>query len=68
MIEQYGHYQYEIMLHEGGVYYLIFDPDYKPTKKTIKTILCESDGLFDSAFDARFAAIGHITQLEKDDK
>jgi hypothetical protein len=60
-IEKYSNYEFEIMLHEGGVYYLIYEPEQKASKQTI---LAESRNLYDSAFEARNAAIEQITQLE----
>jgi hypothetical protein len=34
-IEKYSNYEFEIMLHEGGVYYLIYEPEQKASKQTI---------------------------------
>lgn len=60
MMEHFGIYKYEIFCH--GLYafgYRIFED-----KKLMKIVKSESDCYFDTAQEARFAVIGHITLLE----
>lgn len=61
MIEKYSCYEYEIRKSKQGWDYVIYDPDHKPSKNTI---IRESETYFDTAQQARFAAIGHISSLE----
>lgn len=69
MIEQYSNYEFEVRKYNGKIYttvsngwdYVIYDPDYKPTEHTI---IRESKEWYDTAQEARFAAIGHIDLLE----
>ena len=71
MIEKYSCYEFEIFrtivgqLHDGWVY-KIFGSGCHPYSDGV----IESDEYYDSEQEARFAAIGHITQLENgpDDK
>lgn len=71
-IEKYSCYEFEIFEHPDDDYpaydkyyhYKIYtdDPDHIFYKKT--NVLAESDNGYDTAQEARFAAIGHISKLE----
>ena len=61
MIRKFSCYEYEVREEKEGFVYVIFDPDYKPTDKTI---IREADEWFESEGKANLAAIGHISLLE----
>lgn len=61
MIEKYSCYEYEVLPDNDVWVYVIYEPDYKPTKQTV---IRESDEWFETKQEARFAAIGHINLLE----
>lgn len=66
MIEKYNSYQFEIQRHErvkNGWVYVIYLPNMKPSKETI---FLESGRWYDTAQEARFAAIGHIVSFEEE--
>ena len=65
-MEKFSLYEFNVILdlHGCGWYYEIYtdDIDYINWRKT--NILRSSDEWFDTAQEARFAAIGHINLLE----
>lgn len=71
MIEKHSHYEFEIFEYPDDdypltkyYYYKIYtdSPDHKLWLGT--DVLIESDDMFDTLQEARFAAIGHISKLE----
>ena len=70
--ERYSYYDYEIWVYmdddypaqESHYYYKIVDNDGRHKFWTGSNVIRESEDTFDTAQEAMFAAIGHITKLE----
>ena len=70
--DRYSYYDYEIWAYidddcpsqESYFYYKILDNDGQHKFWTGSNVIVESDESFDTAQEARFAAIGHISKLE----
>lgn len=60
-MEKHSLYEFEVLKIADGWVYIIYEPNLKPT---VKTILRESEEGYETDEEARFAAIGHISLLE----
>ncbi len=58
-MERHGYHDFYIIVLDGKYTYIIMDNEVSSRIKIV------SDELFDTKIRARFAAIGHITLLEK---
>lgn len=71
--ERYGNYDYEIWEYMDKrfpagfayYYYRIIDKESHSNFLPESPLVCESDENFETAQEARFAAIGHISLLEE---
>jgi len=65
MIEKHSLYEFELIKITEGWVYVIYDPEFSPS---CKTIMRESEEWFDTESEARLAAIGHISLLENGER
>lgn len=73
-IERHDGYEFVILSHDvpghgedsnkwvKGYYYIIYDPEYYPSPQTE---ISESMEYFETEQEARYAAIGHISLIQK---